>query len=89
MKKHFERCDGDVTCYKCGRTDHYSKDCTFNDKVCYEFGDKGHMSKDCPKKNEATRLNVPPKPKARAYFMGLDDEIRGQEFGAAYLEYMR
>ncbi|XP_023739767.1 uncharacterized protein LOC111887862 [Lactuca sativa] len=66
-KKHCGRYDGKVTCYKCGRIGHYSKDYTFNDKVCYKCGNKGHMSKDFPKKNEAARPNTPPKPNARAF----------------------
>ncbi|KAL7588749.1 hypothetical protein Lser_V15G37203 [Lactuca serriola] len=72
-KKHYGRCDREVTCYKCGRIVHYCKDCMFNDKVCYGCGDKAHMSKDFLKKNEATRPNAPPKPKARAFQMILDE----------------
>ncbi|XP_023767906.1 uncharacterized protein LOC111916471 [Lactuca sativa] len=72
-KKHYGRYEGEVNCYKCGRIDQYSKDCTLNDKVCYGCGEKGHMSKDSSKKNEAPRTNAPPKPKARAFQMVLNE----------------
>ena len=66
-KKHYGICNGEVTWYKCVRISHYSKDCMLNDKVCYGCRGNEHISKDCLKKNEAARLNVPPKPKARAF----------------------
>ncbi|XP_023743029.1 uncharacterized protein LOC111891184 [Lactuca sativa] len=81
-KMHYGRCDGEVTCYKCGRIGHYSRDYTLNDKVCYGCRDKGYMSKDFLKKNEAARQSASPKPNARAFQMILDevgDNARDQE----------
>ncbi|XP_023772433.1 uncharacterized protein LOC111921075 [Lactuca sativa] len=69
---HYGRCNGEVTCYKCRRIGHYSRDYTLNDKVCYGCGDKGHMSKAYPKKNKVARLNAP-KPKARTFQMIFDE----------------
>lgn len=84
MKKHFGRCDGEMTCYKDGRIGHYSKDFAFNDRVCYECGEKKHILSDFQKKNEATRPDVPPKAKAEGYHMILDEEERGREFWSCF-----
>lgn len=78
-----------MTCYKCGRASHYSRDCTFDDKKCYKCGCNWNFLKNCRKKNEAARLNVLPKAKARAYDMILDEETKGWEFGAACQEYLK
>ncbi|KAL7616026.1 hypothetical protein Lser_V15G04181 [Lactuca serriola] len=81
-KKHFGRCDGEVTCYKCGRTGHYSRYYTFDNRKCYECGDGGHILKNCPKKNEVARKNVSSKPKATTFQMILDEageNARNQE----------
>lgn len=53
-----------MTCYKCGRIGQYSRDYAFDDKKCYKCEYGGHILKKFPKKNEAARLNIPPKPKA-------------------------
>lgn len=66
-KKHPGRCDEKMTCYKCGRTGQYSTG-------QYECGDDRHISNNCPKKNNAVRPNILPKPKAMAYHMILDAE---------------
>ncbi|XP_023749724.1 uncharacterized protein LOC111898008 [Lactuca sativa] len=47
-------------------------ECTSNKRVCYGCNEEGHTAKDCPKKKEATRPNIPPRPKARAFNMTLE-----------------
>ena len=40
--------------------------------MCFGCNEKGHILKDCQKKKEASRPNIPPKPKARAFQMTLE-----------------
>lgn len=44
----------------------------FLKKECFECWEAKHFKDDCPRKKEAARPNVPPKPKARVYHMILD-----------------
>ena len=81
-KKHSGKCGEEVTCFKCGKHGHYANECKFNKRVCYECNEEGHFKQDCPKREGATKPNVPPKPKARAFQMILDeaaDDARNQE----------
>ncbi|XP_023731876.2 uncharacterized protein LOC111879650 [Lactuca sativa] len=71
-KKHSEKCSEEVTCYKCGRTEHYANECTSNKKVCYGCNEEEHIAKDLPKNKEAARPIVPPNPKAKAFQMTLE-----------------
>jgi len=72
-KKHSGKCSEEVTCFKCGKHGHYANECKFNKRVCYECNEEGHFKQDCPKREGATKPNVPPKPKARAFQMILDE----------------
>ena len=78
--KHYEGCNEEVTCYRCGRIGHHCMDCTHRDKVCYRCRHTRHMSTDCLKKNEATRPNVPPKPKERAFLRILGEATKKSRF---------
>ena len=81
-KKHSGKCGVEVTCFKCGKHGHYADECIFNKKVCYECNEEGHFKQDCPRKNQAARLEAPPKLKARAFQMILDEadgNARNQE----------
>ncbi|KAL7603432.1 hypothetical protein Lser_V15G14889 [Lactuca serriola] len=62
--KHYERCDEEVTCYKCGKNGNYANVFTSSKRFCYGCRDKGHISKDCPKKSKAARADAPPKPRS-------------------------
>ncbi|KAL7619022.1 hypothetical protein Lser_V15G03117 [Lactuca serriola] len=62
----------EVTCYKYGKLRHYANKCTFNKKVCYGCIEEDHILRDCPKKKEASKPNLPPKPKASAFQMTLE-----------------
>ncbi|XP_023729218.1 uncharacterized protein LOC111876887 [Lactuca sativa] len=62
--KNYGRCYKEVTCFKCGKNEHYTNVCTSNKRFCYGCRNKGHISKDCPKKSEAARANAPPKPRS-------------------------
>ena len=81
-KKHTGKCREEVTCFKCGKHGHYANECTFNKRVCYGCNEEGHFKQDCPKREGATKPNVSPKPKARAFQMILEkasDDARNQE----------
>ena len=68
--------------FKCEKTGHYASECTTKREVCFKCGEEGHFKQDCPRKEGATKPNVPPKPKARAFQMILDeadDNARIQE----------
>ena len=72
-KKHFGKCGEEVTFFKCGKTGHYANECTFSKRVCYGCNGEGHFKQDFPKRESAIKPNVPPKPKARAFQMILDE----------------
>jgi len=49
-KKHVGRCsEYPVSCYKCGKPGHDSKDGDSNQVRCYGCGAEGHIRRDCPK----------------------------------------
>ncbi|KAJ9539103.1 hypothetical protein OSB04_031836 [Centaurea solstitialis] len=48
-KRHKGECwRGKVTCYRCGKPGHTSKECP-ESKSCYECGASGHIRSECPK----------------------------------------
>ncbi|XP_023763286.1 uncharacterized protein LOC111911773 [Lactuca sativa] len=40
-KKHFGKCGEGVTCFKCGKSEHYASKCTTNKRVCYGCHEEG------------------------------------------------
>ncbi|XP_023736527.1 uncharacterized protein LOC111884432 [Lactuca sativa] len=83
-RKHVGRCSKEVTCFKYGKTGHYADECTTKKEVCFKCGEEGHHKHDCPNKERATKPNVSPKPKTRAFQMILNeatDNARNQERG--------
>ena len=45
-------------CYRCGRTNHDSKDCRFVDSTCHYCKKKGHIAPACSKKKGNSRKNT-------------------------------
>ncbi|KAI3716982.1 hypothetical protein L1987_68248 [Smallanthus sonchifolius] len=79
-REHVGECRlGYNLCFKCGKTGHYSRECTQHYK-CYNCGDFGHLSRDCPKPRmgETGKGKVPEKKgegsraKTRAYTLTQD-----------------
>ena len=66
-RKQFGKCGEELTCFKCGKTSHCVNEFTSNKKVCYKCNEEGHITREFPKNKEATKPNMPPRPKARAF----------------------
>ena len=60
-RKHIGRCNKEVTCFKCGKIGQYANKCS--------------TKQDYPNREGATKPNVLPNPKARAFQMILNEAI--------------
>ncbi|KAI3685864.1 hypothetical protein L6452_35125 [Arctium lappa] len=64
------------SCYKCGKSDHVTRDCPIRGIVCYECKTPGHVKRDCPKlvssSATAKRENSPRVP-GRAFQMTAEE----------------
>jgi len=66
-------------CDKCGKTGHATVNCR-DKRRCYKCGSEDHQIAECPqKKNEEKKDNNPPKAKARAFQMTVEEARRNDE----------
>jgi len=66
-------------CDKCGKTGHATENCK-DKRRCYRCGSDDHKIADCPrKKNEEKKDDNPPKAKARAFQMTVEEARRNDE----------
>ncbi|KAI3757641.1 hypothetical protein L6452_05184 [Arctium lappa] len=75
--KHHGNCNSTSKfCYKCGKNDHITRDCSFVGMVCFECKAPGHVKRDCPKLKSgsaAARKENPPRVTGRAFQMTAEE----------------